>query len=700
MLVSLVILSLASAEQIEQMEVRLPRQLHVFLADREVQAVRARPEVLPWAAAVRDAVIAQADALVAEDLDIPHAEGQWTHWYSCADDGGPLEALSPTEHVCTVCGKVYSGWPYDQVYVTGRHNHWLSGVETLGVAYLLSERPVYTARARAILLEYASFYEDLKLHDRNGGLRSSKARLFSQTLDEAVAACRVCLGYDLVRNAECFTKQDRRRIQRHFLRPLAETIAKNDAGISNWQSWHNAALGCIGLICRDKGLVNRAVKGRSGFLFQMSRSVMSSGMWYEESPAYHWYALCAHIYLMEAASRAGMDLYALPIVKKMFDAPLRQVMPDLTFPALHDSDRKSIRAARSYYEVGYRRFQDASYLPVMTPRDSTWSLLWGVGKLPAGEGGTEFSTTAIGPAQRSSNSEMEGLAILRQPEGDATLYLDYGPGLSGHNQPAKLGIILYAFGDERLVDPGRLPYGNPLHKAWYRQTVAHNSIVVNAASQRRTGGTLSAFGANDRFSIIRAHCDSAYPDVVLDRTILLYGRVILDVVQATSRLESTFDLPLHFRADLSGLPEGEPVKPLGSEDGYPLVESPRFVTTSPCTFSAACGEGRRIHITCLEKSRFYQGQGRGPDPQKSLPMVLRRVKGNSAVFVTAYQCLRNGEDPVPVKWTDKWVTFESAGASPVSVGLFAGRTTCVNESREGRTTVLQATLGGLREGPE
>jgi len=673
-------------------DVGLHKDRHVFLTADERTAIRERAGTLEWAATVRERVVREADALVDGALDIPHAGGQWTHWYSCKKDGARLRAASATEHVCPACGEVYSGWPYDEVHITFQHTRWLNGIETLGVAYLLEEKPAYAERARDVLLEYASFYEDLEPHNTKGERGHTEARLFAQTLDEAVALCHVCVGYDFVRDAPCFTPRDRRQIEKHLLRPMTKTIMSNDMGVSNWQSWHNAAVGCVGYLCRDKGLVKWAVKGRSGFLFQMRRSVMSSGMWYEESPSYHWYALAAHVYLMEAAARSGTDLYRLPIVKKMFDAPVRQVMPDLTFPALHDSDRSSIAGARRFYDVAYRRFEDPAYIPLMRPRDSGWSLLWGVGEVPPDAGD--------GLQLVSSNEEAEGLAVLRDASGRSALYMDYGPGISGHNQPAKLGIILFAHGDERFVDPGRLPYGNPLHKQWYRQTVAHNTVVVNETSQTRTGAKLKAFGVNDRFSIVRAVCDGAYPGVVLDRTLLFYGDTIVDVFRCSAERESTFDLPLHVRGELACTAPTEPFEGFASDSGYQHLQEARSLTEPVREFGVDCGEGRRVLVRFLDGSKQYLANGYGKSPREILPMVVRRQRGRNATFMSVYQILGPDGRAGQVDVTDDgWVVFETGREDIRRAGLRVNdQTHVVEQDGDGRRAALfRALIGGLEE---
>ncbi len=660
---------------------------YAFLTPDEAAHVRERAGQQDWAKTVVGKALSSADALVAQPLDIPHAGGQWSHWYTCKKDGGRLEAKSPTEHVCAVCGEVYTGWPYDEVIITYRHNGYFSELDTLGTAYVLNPKPEYAERAKAILLEYASFYESLPLHDKNGKESKSAGRLFAQTLNEGVALCRIARGYDFVYDAPCFTPEDHATIEMHFLRPMIDTIRLYDAGKSNWQSWHNAGVASAAFVMGDQDLVNWAVNGPSGFVFQMRESVTDSGMWFEAAPSYHWYALSAHIYLLEAAARAGMDLYSLPPVKKMFDAPLRQLFPDLTYPALNDSSRSSITGARNHYEVAYRRFGDPNYLPILNPRDSEDALLWGVDTLPED-----------GPKRlrlRSSNEPSDGLAVLRDTSGQTAVFFDYGPGTSGHVHPAKLGLILYALGDERFVDPGRLPYGNPLHRGWFTQTLAHNTVVVNETSQKKVPCKLKAFGVTKDFDVVRATCEGAYPGVVLDRTLCLTGNVILDVIHCTSEEDATFDLPLHFRGKLIDVPEAEAVDAIGENGPYTLLKNTKRF---PERFEAATlevNDSKRIALRFFDASTCFYAEGFGPNMPERLPMLLRRQHGKEAWFIAAYHIL---EGDAPVKATNATITDAGASVSLPGFSLrVGGETRIAVQGDDGEFVVFTVDRGGVKK---
>lgn len=629
----------------ETVEIQLPQgpHPHVFLTPQEAEAVRARAESQDWARRLRDSFEKSADDLAAAPLEFPREGGQWSHWYSCKIDGGSLEAKSPTLHVCKTCGAEYTGWPYDQVYITRQHHRWMRGIEDLGVAYVLDPKPEYAQRVRDILLGYAAFYETLPIHNKDGKESRSGGRLYAQTLDESVTLCSLALGYDMVYDAPCFTPEDHAVIAEKLIRPMVDTIKRNDAGISNWQSWHNAGIGAAGFVIGDRDLVEHAINGPHGFLFQMRESVTPSGMWYEESPSYHWYALSAHIYLLEAATRAGVDLYTLPVVKSMFDAPVAQVYPDLTFPAINDSNRSSITGARSYYEIAYARYGDPQYLALLTARDSQQALLWGVDALP------EIRPEAL-PLE-TVNLEGDGLAMLRAQDRELTVVFDYGPGKSGHVHPAKLQITLFAHGDERFVDPGRLPYGNPLHREWYTQTIAHNTVTVNGESQRRTGAKLKRFENTDTYALIQAETDSAYEGVQLERTVLLAGSTVIDVFRCASPgADATFDLPLHIRATLQGLPDGTPAELYPDASGYNRLADTRKLEPPVQSFVADCGAGKRIHITFLDGAETYAASGFGYSPRESVPLVTRRQNGKDALFVSVYQVLDTGNDAKAVAY--------------------------------------------------
>lgn len=627
----------------------------VFLTNEELAALRKRIEGVSWARSAADKLAMQADKLCNIALDIPHSEGQWSQWYSCDEDGAKLEFRPPGNHVCTVCGHVYVGEKYDKSYFTQRHRSWADAVETLGWAYALSATPAYAERVRAVLLDYASFYETLPVHDRDGGKTKSPGRLHAQSLEEAITLVQFCVGYDRTYHAPCYTDTDHEKIESRLIRPMVKMTKTTTHEGSNWMTWKNAAVGCAGFLLRDADLVEWAVNGPYGFLFQMNERVLPDGMWFEESMTYHWFALRGFIYLMEAAQRAGIDVYAHPNVKKMFDAPLQLLFPDLTFPAINDSDRSSIRGMREVYEVAYRRFGDERYLPLLEPRDAKWAVFWG-GDTP------EMPSPATLPLG-SVNVEHLGLAILRDGPGQTAAYLDYGGAALIHTHPARLGLVLFAQGDERFVDPGRIAYGNRLHEAWYRQSLAHNTVVVGKKSQTGGAAKLAAFGCSGGVALARGIAETAYDSTTLDRTVVLHGSLMLDVVQCYASQETTIDLPLHMRGTITGTPPAEPCEALGDGAGYQLLQEPAKFSGRLDSFDLITGDGKGIRVRFHDETGdTFIANGFGATPQELLPVIVRRRVARHTVFVATYEIFDNAAPVEPE------VTLEQSHVLAVHVG--------------------------------
>lgn len=617
----------------------------VSLTPQEVAVVRQRYQSEPWAKKFGDETLQKADKFLAKKPDIPHKGGQWTAWYSCAKCGVKLKGESPTKHVCPKCGQTYSGYPYDDVYVTQQHEAILGGLSDLAMAYVLSPKPQYARRVREILLEYASFYSQLPLHDYEGHLGDQAlargARLEAQTLNEAGSLVHFVQAYDLVYADACFTPKDREAIEKGLIRPMVATIQRNPWGRLNWQTWHNAAIGLAGFVLRDEKLVEQAINDpKNGFLFQMRVSVTGSGMWYEGAVGYHMYALKPNVILAEAAYRAGIDLFQLDPLKKMFYAPTDLLMPDGDFAPLNDSHRMSLSSSRAIYESAYRHYNDGKFAPFLDPRDSWEALFWGAKELPKG------AKAQVNLSSRPG--EADGLAILRAPGGKTALFLDYTKSTSQHAQPVRLHVLLYAQGEIRFVDPETFPYGNPLHQGWGRQTFAHNTVVVDETIQEKSAGELKAYGTGADWTLARAVTAGAYKDVVLDRTVFLRDGVILDVFRCKAAKDSTFDLPLHLRGTLAGLPQSDPMEKWSASAGYCLAKDVRKFAGPLTGFDLGTGEGRRIAVSVFDVSEAYQARGYSQDTADLVPMILRRQKGKTATFVAAYQILDKGQKPQKV----------------------------------------------------
>ena len=103
----------------------------------------------------------------------------------------------------------------------------------------------------------------------------------SQTLDESMWCDDALITFDLV--ASTMTDSEQAFVEHNLLRAIITTVKRNDKKETNWQSWHNSAIGGVGFLFEDIKLINESIYGSSGFKFQMQVSMMDDGMWYESS---------------------------------------------------------------------------------------------------------------------------------------------------------------------------------------------------------------------------------------------------------------------------------------------------------------------------------------------------------------------------------------------------------------------------------
>ncbi len=544
-------------------------------------------KALPWASAARAGIVQAAESWPAAhnaryglaQWQLPPEGGQWTLWYICPTHGVSLQFRGPGQNICPVDGQNYTGWPYDQVIYARRHSESAAAARDNGLAYRLTGNAAFAREAARILLAYASVYSTYPIKDVNNRLNAtSGARVTAQTLDEAIWLIPMVWAYDLIADSGALDAAVRARIEQDLLRAAAAVIARNDARQSNWQSWHNAAIGAVGFALEDPALAARAVEGASGFRFQMRESVLGDGFWYEAAWGYHFFALEPLSLLAEMAARAGADLYAEPRLRLMFEAPLRFALPDWTLPPFNDSGNTNILTFDRLYEIAYARYGDPLYAAVLGRRArGREALYWGVEALP--------QTRAPSPA--SAVFSESGNAVLRAGPFDNSstehyLALKFGPHGGWHGHYDKLNFISFARGGIMAVDPGTQSYAAKTHDTWDKVTVAHNTVVVNQTTQAEATGRLLAFAALPAVSAVRADAGPAYKQAALERTVFLTPEYALDSfgARSTDGAEHRFDWVYHnYGTAATPLPLA-PYSEFPSSNGYQHLTENRAALTA------------------------------------------------------------------------------------------------------------------------
>jgi len=581
--------------------------------------------------------------------------------------------------------------PGDDSQHRNNGNHLL----TAALAYAFTGDRRYAEWTRDGLLAYAAVYPGI-------ALTSASTRLFTESLYEASWLVEVAQAYDLVAASGVFTAGQTQRVEDDLLRKAVTCFKiedfQNDPRIQNlhfrcynFQAWHVAAVALVGLAVQDRELVDWAINSPYGFRHLVAHDIDDDGMFWERSEGYHEYVLEALVPLAEAMFHCGVDLYHLSVpadrskdedahymtdtsdrpksIQMMFESLFYLTFPDLSYPALGDSDAGPLRAGITYL-TGYERYHDAKLAWLLArggnePRDWRW-LLYDLpaeapASLPLEEG--RFANTG---EYRDGCSLFPsiGLAVLRQATGDYTrqpdstaISLSYGPHGGGHGHSDALNLVVYAQGRQWAPDFGSMPYESHWKEEWTAQSVSHNTIVVDGISQKPTGrrnvmwptdnAADRVFGVLERFDpaakSASATNDRAYAGIRLRRAVRLDGSRVVDIFSAADAQGAThqYDYVLHIDGQLAASStalEAASGK-LGEVCGYQLVEQKQRGTAAGSFHLTFAHEGKQLRVWLAGEgaTEVILGDGLTNSPDRKMTTLVLRRKTPATQFVTVIE---------------------------------------------------------------
>jgi len=264
------------------------------------------------------------------------------------------------------------------------HQEFAQRLFAAGLAAAFSGEKRFAQWTRDGLLAYADLYPGLPLV--NG-----RHKLFSKSsLGEACWLVPTVQAYDLVADSGVFSAEQKRHVETDLLRASTAcfrvTDFQHDPRINdlhyrcyNFQAWHLASVGLVGLALKDAELVDYAVNSPYGFRHLVAHDIRDDGLFWERSVGYHHFVITALLPLAEAMAHCGVYLYAMSVptnrttepgahyvtdtsdrpksLRLMFDAPFYLAFPDLSHPPLGDSDTNLLHG-RALHLIGYHRYRD------------------------------------------------------------------------------------------------------------------------------------------------------------------------------------------------------------------------------------------------------------------------------------------------------------------------------------------------------
>ncbi|HYF40601.1 MAG TPA: hypothetical protein VD930_12980, partial [Gemmatimonadales bacterium] len=211
----------------------------------------------------------------------------------CSQDGSRLEfdPWNPREHRCPRCGKLHQGERHDRAWAHYQHLWLAERAAHLAALAVFGESAPAADRANRMLQSYRNY---LEYPNRDNVLGPS--RLFFSTYLESIWIANYLTAAMLLRESGQLEDASS-GIVATVADEAAALIGDFDEGLSNRQTWHNAALAAIAVWFEDEDLATRAIEGASGVVTHLLHGFGSDGMWYE-GDNYHLFALRGQLVAM------------------------------------------------------------------------------------------------------------------------------------------------------------------------------------------------------------------------------------------------------------------------------------------------------------------------------------------------------------------------------------------------------------------
>lgn len=520
-------------------------------------------------------------------------------------------------------------------YTHQRHKLNLFILQKAGNLYQITGDEKYAIFIRDVLMEYAELYPKLGKHPTNKSYATGK--IFWQCLNDANWLVYVSQAYDCI--YDWLEPKQVQYLNKTLFRPFADFISIENPQffnrIHNHSTWGNAGVGMIGIVMNDKTLIQRALHGldydgidqdlkdndggliklpkqkKAGFFAQLDHAFSPDG-YYTEGPYYQRYAISPFILFAKALENNRPDIkifeYRDGLLRKAVYSLLYQTNPQGEFFPINDAQkgmsfksRELISAVNIVYDYCGN---DPELLSVGQEQGwveldaSGFALAKGIqlGKAKP------FNRKSI-ELRDGQNGDEGALGVLRaeSKNGEICLAFKYTAQGLGHGHYDKLSYSLYDQTGEIVQDYGAARWVNidqkgggrylKENKTWSKQTIGHNTLVVNNKShfdgKFKKGNANHSDGfffniKNKDFQVASAKEENAYDGVKMHRTMALLNDdvfqnpLVIDILRVEADDFNQYDLPLWFQGHLLSAnfdykSNSKTLNLLGSGHGYQHV---------------------------------------------------------------------------------------------------------------------------------
>ncbi len=540
-------------------------------------------------------------------------------------------------------------------YTHEKHKNNYFNMQSAGALYQITGEEKYAAYIKEMLLEYTAMYPNLPPHPTNRSYAVGK--IFWQCLNDANWMVYTSQAYDAIYNY--LSVAERKKIENEFLKPYANYLSignpKYFNRVHNHSTWGNAAVGMMALAMDDDKLLQRALYGldlkdvdelakdndggfiydkdqaKAGFFAQIDYSFSPDG-YYGEGPYYQRYAMLPFMVFAQALNNKKPELkifeYRDSILIKAVKSLLNQTNQSGEFFPINDAQKgMSIypNSVVTAVNVAYNASLDEEFLNAAR-RQGTVLLDqggWELAKVIESSSARTFVNKSM-QFTDGYNGDEGGLGILRagDPENQSTVVFKYTSQGLGHGHYDKLGYLMYDGSTEVMQDYGAARWVNIDQKGggrylkenntWAKQTIAHNTLVVDQKSHFGGEYDIANLHHSDPVFFNTNNPDAqtagarelnAYPGVEMNRILVLWeddyfaNPVLIDYFSADTKESHDYDMPYQFAGQIMSQNfdyKTEMPTTMGDGHGYQHLYK-----------EATAKAGDNIQMNWFKDSKFY-----------------------------------------------------------------------------------------------
>ena len=431
-------------------------------------------------------------------------------------------------------------------------NHWvvhgklMNVMHALGRAHLITGDERYAHKALVLLHRFAEVYPEMDYgaQSRYGALMRAQGKDypgkvvnhiwetdFVTALTEAYDACWDTIDRDaqLQRTTGKTGQEIRAFIEANLLEDAIDAYFQGK--IRGNFGMHQSALAHLGIV-RQHGeqekwfdlLMNESSPSYPllGLNFALHNVVFRDGFSLETSSHYNSLWVRKISEYASILQKTGRKPFEIPKLRRIYDAVLAMIVTRAHNPSIGDGgsvwggifqlDPASFQTAyRQYRDPRYLRYLFAMYGP---PKDGGFTTFESLFHPPIVGEDSPTTMPTTHPAQPSRLLDGYGMGFLNNKADSVGVALYYGL-IAGHGHFDRLHFELFASGHPMMPDLGYPDAMNdfvPGIYTWSKNTVAHNTVVVDASRQtENVPGTVEMFADGSFARVIDVSTKGTYP---------------------------------------------------------------------------------------------------------------------------------------------------------------------------------------------